>query len=784
MSDLRRRLQHDVAGRYEIERELGKGGMATVFLVRDLRHGRRVAMKLLREEIAAAVGATRFLREIEIAAQLQHLHIVPLYDSGEAGGTLFYVMPYAEEESLRDRLAREGQLPVEEVLRIGCEVASALAYAHGRQVIHRDIKPENILFSGGHAMVGDFGIARAVTQSNVSLTETGVVVGTALYMAPEQATAAASVDGRADVYALGCVLHECLTGYPPFAADSLQAVIARQLTTPAVSVRVKRPSVPEPMARAILRALERDPAKRHASAAEFLDALRAVDSPSAASAGVAGSRRRVMFGAAAVALLGVAAVLGLWRTDAAATAGVPATGVRSVAVLPLRNISADQSDQYFADGMTEELTGALAKVAGLSVAPRSSAFAFRNVALTSTEVGRRLDVDAIIDGSIQRSGDQLRLRAQLVSVRNDSVLWSESYSRSAADVIAVQEELARAIAEQLELTIAPLGTSALVRVPTQDLRAYDLYLQGRWHLARRSATELTAAVRLFEEAVRRDPAFALAYAGLADASGLLAAYGDVRPREGFERSFAAATRALALDSLSAAPHASVGFGALFFERDFARAERALDRALQIDSTYGFARVLRAWTYTMTGRPALAVADLEIGRRIEPLSLLVTTRLGSMLYYARRFPEAERVLREALALDPTYSLANAELAHQLAVRGRVDEAITAMAAAPDFRMRYEGGAIPFALGRAGRTAEARAALEERLRRRAGGYVDPGAIAPIYVGLGEIARAMEMLEHVVDERPWSATLLGIDPLWDPVRDDPRFRALLDRLLTSRP
>jgi tetratricopeptide (TPR) repeat protein len=319
----------------------------------------------------------------------------------------------------------------------------------------------------------------------------------------------------------------------------------------------------------------------------------------------------------------------------------------------------------------------------------------------------------------------------------------------------------------------------LARRATADPVAYDLYLQGRSQLGRRANESLTRAVGLFEQAVRRDSTFALAYSGLGDASGLLGAYGDLLPRDGFERARIAAGRALALDSLSAEPQTSVGFIALFYERDFPKAERALDRALQLDTTYGFARVLRGWAYVLTGRPDQAVSELERGQRIEPLSLLIATRLGSMLYYARKFPEAEAQLRRTLEIDSTYTLANAELAHVLAVRGRVDEAIRSMDRAPDFKMRYEGASVGFALARGGRVAEARRELDERLQRRAVGYVEPGAIAAIYVGLGDNDRALQMLEHGVAERPWSMTLLGIDPIWDSIRNDLRFQSLVTRL-----
>ncbi|PYO80352.1 MAG: serine/threonine protein kinase [Gemmatimonadetes bacterium] len=364
MADQRERLQAALAGHYTIDRELGHGGMAIVYLAHDVRHDRRVALKVLRPEIAAALGAERFLREIHIAAGLSHPNILPLYDSGDAGGVLYYVMPYVEGESLRDRLTREGPMPLGDALAIATETADALGHAHAHDVVHRDVKPENILLSGGHALVADFGIARAISAAGGDqLTETGMLIGTPAYMSPEQATAQRAVDGRADIYALGCVLYEMLAGAPPFSGPSTQAVLARHALDPVPPLRTVRPELPQRLERTVLRALAKTPADRFSTAAELRAALLSADAPPA--------RPRALIGVLAlvVTLVAGAVYLALRRPASVAPP-------RSVAVLPFQNLSTDPSDEYFSTGMSEELTTALGKVDGLRVAAPTSAARF------------------------------------------------------------------------------------------------------------------------------------------------------------------------------------------------------------------------------------------------------------------------------------------------------------------------------------------------------------------------------------------------------------------------
>jgi serine/threonine-protein kinase len=449
MSDLRSRLGNGLTSRYSLDRELGQGGMAVVYLAHDLRHDREVALKVLRPEISAEIGAERFLREIKLAAGLTHPHILPVFDSGEADGLLFYVMPSMEGRSLRERMDRERQLPLADALRITREVASALDYAHRHNVVHRDIKPENILLHEDAAMVADFGIGKALSGEGASLTQTGLSLGTPAYMSPEQAAGELGADGRSDLYSLGCVLYEMLAGEPPFTGISAQAIIAKRFISPIPKIRTTR-DVPEAVDSAVTRALARTPVDRFASAAEFAAALRDIQ-----------------------------------REPAAGAAAEPArANPRAIAVLPLSNMSADPENEYFADGMTEEIINALAKVPAMQVASRTSSFAFKGKEVDVRQIGEKLGVSSVLEGSVRKVGNRIRITAQLISVENGYHLWSESYDRQLEDVFAVQDEISRAIVDALKLRLA--DDAAQVVAPTKNLEAYTLYLKGRFFFVKLS----------------------------------------------------------------------------------------------------------------------------------------------------------------------------------------------------------------------------------------------------------------------------------------------------------
>src|SRR2546426_15841 len=586
MAELLARLRGALADRYAIDRELGHGGTATVYLAQDLKHGRSVAVKVLRPELAAALGAERFLREIEIAARLTHPHILPLHDSGEAAGFLYYVMPFVQGESLRDRLNREQQLPIDEAVKIAREVATALSHAHSQDVVHRDIKPENILVSGGEAVVADFGIARAIVAAGAeTLTDTGLAVGTPGYMSPEQATGAMQLDGRSDVYSLGCVLYEMLAGHPPFLGTTAQEILARHSLDAVPPLRTIRPELPQAVELAVRKALAKSPADRWRTPAALSEALAQAVAPRSVTKRAA---RSIGLVAAGVAALVTGYVLLTRRSD---SSGDP---VRSIAVLPFVNIGADPNNEPFSDGMSEELITALAKVDGLRVTARTSAFSFKGKEVDVREIGNKLNVGYVLEGSVRRAGPRLRVSAQLINATTGYHLWSDEYDRDAGDVFAVQDEITRAIVGALRLKFSGAANAALVKPATGNAEAHDLYLQGRYFFAKRDSTSLRKAQDYFERAIADDPSYALAYAGLSDAYSHRAVFGYVPPHDIHAKAKQAVLRALALDSTLVETHTSLGFIELFLEWDWAAAGREVERALAPDARYPPARLLRAW----------------------------------------------------------------------------------------------------------------------------------------------------------------------------------------------
>ncbi|HMA20616.1 MAG TPA: protein kinase, partial [Gemmatimonadaceae bacterium] len=499
--------------------------MATVYLSDDLRHDRRVAVKVLHPELSSSLGPDRFLREIKLAARLNHPHIVPLYDSGEASGFLYYVMPLVEGESLRDRLLRDGHIAKDEALQIVRGIASALDYAHRQNIVHRDIKPENVMLQDGEALVTDFGIAKAVSvASGDTLTQTGMMVGTPAYVSPEQAAGELAIDGRSDQYSLACVLYEMLSGRKPFTGATAQAILSKRFSEPVPSIReVYRDSTPE-IDSALQRALAKSNEDRFPTTIEFARALVASH---------------------------------LSTPDGSLLTQAGAGSAKSVAVLPFISQSADPEGEYFADGVAEEIINALSKIKALKVSSRTSSFSFKGKNEDIREIGRKLQVGTVLEGSVRKSGKRLRVTAQLVNATDNSQLWAERYDRELEDVFEIQDEIASSIVAALRVVLTEDEKKAIEQVPTANVEAYEFYLRGRqfFHQHRRRGHEF--ARQMFERAIELDPGYALAHAGVADCCSFLYQYFDASPQN-LRRAESASKRALELAPQLAEAHASRG----------------------------------------------------------------------------------------------------------------------------------------------------------------------------------------------------------------------------------
>ena len=657
------RLSAALGDRYAVERELGRGGMATVYLARDLKHDRPIALKVMHPELAATLGPDRFLREIRTTARLQHPHILPILDSGESAGLLWYTMPYVRGESLRERLRREVQLPVDDAVELTRQVALALDHAHREGVIHRDLKPENILLSEGQALVADFGVAKALGGAGeAQLTETGLAVGTPAYMAPEQASGG-RVDVRSDIYALGCLLYEMLAGEPPFTGPTPQAITMKRLTDPVPSVQRVREAIPDTVDQALACALAKLPADRFPSAAAFAHAIsessksRIVPPVNMQRRPVSRLRRSVaLIGAVLCVMLLLAAVAYYSRRTSHEGYSEPVM----LAVLPLKNMGA-AGDQYFADGLTDEITTRLANVGSIGVISRTSADRYRNSPKPLKAVGKELGANYVLEGSVRwerRANGQSRIRVtpQLIRVSDDRHLWADSYDADLSDIFQVQGSIAERVTSALNVALAEPQRRQLAARPTSNLSAYDAYLRGK-ALSPRDydagldviTTALQRSVDQYREAIRLDSTFALAYAELGVALVMLTEFGG---------SATAAPAKEAIDqSLKLAPsltdaHAALGLYHFVVDRDSISALRELQVAIaQRPNDADLLGTLAEVEWRTSGVTEQAVHHAEAAVRLDPQSPDKLSGLATLYLQAQRFDKAEQLYNRLIDLNP-------------------------------------------------------------------------------------------------------------------------------------
>ena len=718
MTDPIDRVRAALAGSYAIVREVGQGGMATVYLANDLKHDREVALKVLRPELAAAMGADRFLREIRIVAQLSHPHILPLHDSGEADGLLFYVMPFVDGESLREKLQRDGAFTVHETVRILREVADALAYAHGRGIVHRDIKPDNVMLSRRHAIVTDFGVAKAVSEaSDRQLTTVGVALGTPAYMSPEQATGEDDIDHRSDIYSLGALGYEMLAGAPPFGGPTPQAVVAKHFTEPVPSLRAARGELPESVEQLVQRTLAKSADDRFATGAELIDAITAVGSGAALTAAAASPPRS-----------------------------------RSVAVLPFRSVSVDPENEIFADGIAEEISSALTRLGSLRVAARTSAFAYKGTGLDVRRIGRELGVDHVLEGSVRKSGRRLRVTAQMVGVGDGYQLWSERYDREMDDIFAIQDDIAGSVVEALRIVLTQEERRVIAAIPAAEIRAYEYYLRGRQQAHRLRREGYEAALKLYARAVEFDPGYAPAYAGMAECYTWLYLYLDAS-EQNLRLADEASARALELGPDSAEAHAARGI-VISLGRRFEAARGEFETALRLAPGLYEAHYLYARACFAEGLLAEAAEQFERASALRPEDYVAPSLLATVYDALGERGKGDETRRRAVAAGRR----QLELYPQ------------------DTRALYLGAGD---LRRLGEEAEA---VEWAARALAAAGDDPSAhynLACFYALGGDAERAFGNLERAVElgyaHRGW----VEHDEDLASLRESPRFAALLARL-----
>ena len=725
-------------GPYAIRAELGHGGMGVVYTAQDPRLKRQVAIKLLTADLTRDETAKRrFLQEAQAASALDHPNICTIYEINETDdGQLYLVMAYYEGETLKQRIER-GPLALDDAVDIATQVGQGLAEAHGAGIVHRDIKPANLLIAkGGVVKILDFGLAKLAGTEGV--TQTGTTVGTVAYMSPEQARGE-EVDHRTDIWSLRVVLYEMLSGQQPFRGENLLALSNAILERQPQSLTGESSS----LSGVVGRALHKSQTQRYQAVTDLLGDLRNATRPA---------------------------------TQATSRSDLP-----SIAVLPFVNMSADPEQEYFCDGLAEELIDALAQLEGLRVVARTSAFQFRGEGHDLREVGEKLKVKTVLEGSVRKAGNRLRVNAQLINTDDGYHLWSKRYDRDMEDVFAVQDEIARSVVEKLKVKLLGEQVAPVIKRPTDNLEAYNLVLKGRYHMVRVTGAALEKSLECFTQALAVEPAYAEAHAGIGSVQAVRAVLSFAAPQQVMPMAKEAALKALAIDETVADAHFTLAYVFDFFEWNWAGAEREYRRALELNPGDTMARSHYALLLGKVGRADASVAEARHAIERDPLSLVERHQLAMVLYMARRFDAAMAEARAGIELEPAYHLFHLNRGWALAGRGRYDEAVEALRQATSLAPSdpTAQGFLGWALGLAGHRQEALTILGDLERRRTQEYFSGFLMAMVNVGLGESDQAISWLQKAAEERDGLLTLLNSWFPMDPLRANPRFQALLRRM-----
>ncbi len=738
-------LQRSLGGAYEIQRELGGGGMSRVFEAIETALGRRIVIKVLDPYRTGELNVERFLREVHLSAALQHPHIVTVLGTGVCGSLPFYTMPFIDGETLRVRLQR-GPLDIEQCIDVLRDVAKALAFAHGRGIVHRDIKPDNVLLSGGSAVVTDFGIAKALRASLASspttLTQSGTAIGTPAYMAPEQIACDPAIDHRADLYAFGATAYELLTGLPPFGERPAASLLAAHLVEPPPPLSYLRADIPAALEALVMQCLAKDPEARPQRATEVLIALDTLARGGVSGAALAVSDHR-----------------------------------SSIGVLPFTNLSADRENDFLSDGITEELMTALARLPELRVAARATCFAYRGQSPDPRTAGARLRVETLLTGSVSRSSNRLRIRVELVRCADAMLLWSDRFDREVADIFVIQDEITDSIVNALRLTLIGAASAHARLRQTANVEAYTLYLRGRFFFNRRQEQSLWRSIECYQAAIALDPDYALAYCGIADSCGILALFMALSPADARERMRLAAERALALGAKLAEAHASIATYELQLGWNLERAERHFRRAFQLDPQLPMTSVWMGQLLVQRGRVEEGLAAAARGMALEPLSIAVHTSAAFVYHLAGRHDDVTKILGGVLELDPGRPTALWILAWTHLAVGRTSVAVATLeeAVATVNRNPWWLASLGFAYAEDGRTEDARATLAELGATDGSHHVPRALLARAHLALGDMEEAFRLATIALETGELNAWGILMHPGWRKLREHPRWPAL---------
>jgi eukaryotic-like serine/threonine-protein kinase len=792
-------------GRYEIRSKIGEGGMGEVYLAQDTKLDRKVALKILPAEVAADRSRmNRFVQEAKAAAALNHPNIAHIYEIGEHDGTNFIAMEFVEGGPLNAKILGR-PLAVSEIVQLGTQLADALTEAHPKGITHRDIKPSNVMITPrGEAKLLDFGLAkvrRPILEEDSSdaptqlKTAEGIVIGTVMYMSPEQALGQA-VDHRSDIFSLGAVLYEMATGRLPFTGSTTTETIDRIVHAQPDAISRLNYEAPAELERIIRKCLEKDQDRRYQSARELLVDLQnlkrdSVNESVTSEKSTTPRQKHVHFGTlTAVALLLVVLTgvgIYLLRHQAEPT---EATAIDSIAVLPLVNASGDANMEYLSDGITESIINSLSQLPRLRVVPRVSVFRYKGREIDPQAVAREMGVRAVLTGKVVQFGDRLSIQTDLVDAEKNSQLWGAKYDRKLSDLLAVQDEIANEISNKLRLRLSGEEQQQLNKRFTKNAEAYQLYLKGRYYWKKYTRDGVEKSVQYFDQAIEKDPSYALAYSGLADAYVLLGAM-YLPPKESFPKAKTAAEKALAIDDTLAAGHISMGAYKLFYEWDWAGAQREAQRAKELNAAYAKAIEISTnyddehhfycQALDTTGKPLESIAEMRRALELDPFSISMNMEMGWSFYIARDYDQAIAQCRKAIEMDPGFVASYACTAQAYEQKKMYTEAINDLKkartlAGDDPGLTME---LAFAYALSGQKRQAQELLTELKDRSARQYIDATLIALVYTALGNKDQAFEWLEKAYDARSSWMTWLKVEPKFDPLRSDPRFAELMRRV-----
>ncbi len=733
---------------YKVLEKIGQGGMGEVYLAEDTELNRKVAIKFLPlQYVSDRDFKTRFKREGQAAAALNHPNIITIHEVSEYEGRPYLAMEYVEGGSLKDLIGAD-RMSVAQVTNLAAQISEGLAKAHQTGIVHRDIKPQNILIDAdGRPRICDFGLAKL--RREVMLTQTGTTLGTIAYMSPEQARGE-QVDHRADIWSLGVVIYEMLTGQRPFKGDHDQAVIYAILNNQAESITGIRPDAPDMLVRIVDKAMAKDPYERYQNAAEMAHELVSLKTD----------------------------------LDSQATKTVMAERNMSpsIAVLPFANLSADQEQEYFCDGMAEDIINALTQVEGLRVVARTSAFAFKGKHQDIRQIGKELSVNSVLEGSVRKSGNRLRITAQLINVADGYHLWSEKFDRDLADVFAIQDEISLAIVEKLKIRLLGDEKEKMLKRYTQNLEAYDLYLKGRYHWNRRTPESIKKAMAHFEQVIEKDPDYALAYAGLADCYSMLAQVFVIPPKEAFPKARELAKKALEIDETLAEAHTSLAYVLWSYDWDWIGMEREFRRAIELNPNYATAHQWFAMALAPLGRTSEAIQEIKKALELDPLSLIINTSAGFVYVYSGQEEKALKQVEKILDMDPTFDFAHLISALVGERRKRYGEAVERYlkgVTLAGFVSQQELTALRDVYSSSGWTGYLRKRLEILQQKANEGYELHYEIASLHARLDDTKKAIESLEKAYEKRDKGLTGLLIDDAFDELRTEPGFVEIVKKM-----